>query len=182
MLRVWIKYLLLLLLLLLLSNFADEDCYIISALSKDFRSQRSCRAVEWAQLNFSSDLLAHVQRQVPNRISLLNLWILRCVGFWVLKKYLYHTDRVRPIWLAKYILTFDLQQCKMIYSFVDKSLDLHFMCIMQVYVSLYFDRCLNLSPWHSQELYFTKWKIKHSLRWLVLYVPWGLVIRQLQTA
>jgi len=52
-------------------------------------------------------------------------------------------------------LVVDLQQYRMIYSFVDISLHLYFISY-QVYVSFYLDRCLNTAPCHSQELYIAK--------------------------
>ena len=60
----------------------------------------------------------------------------------------------RPI-SRVFCLAVDLQQYKMIYSFVDISLCLYFIRY-QVYVSLHLDKCLNTIPCHSQELYFAK--------------------------
>jgi len=61
----------------------------------------------------------------------------------------------RPI-SRVFCLAVDLQQYKMIYSFVDISLYLYFIRY-QVDVSLHLDKsCLNTIPCHSQELYFAK--------------------------
>jgi len=52
-------------------------------------------------------------------------------------------------------LVVDLEQYRMIYSFVGINLHLYFISY-KVYVSFYLDRCLNTAPCHSQELYIAK--------------------------
>ena len=68
------------------------------------------------------------------------VYFLLCVVFWMLKSISF----TRPI--SRVFLIFDLQQCKMIYSFVDISQHLSSFESGH-YVSSYLDRCLNTVPW-----------------------------------
>ena len=68
------------------------------------------------------------------------VYFLLCVVFWMLKS----ISVTQPI--SRVFLTFDLQQCKMIYSFQVLTLSCTYLHLHQVYVSLYLDRYLNTVP------------------------------------
>ena len=78
------------------------------------------------------------------------IYFLLCEVLWVSKS----SSASRPI-SQVFCLPVDLQQLKMIYSFVGISLHLHFVRF-KVYVSLNLDECLEMVPCHSQELRFAK--------------------------